>query len=94
MAMTTIQHTIEQAEIAMEESQKVIIFTTFTDELKELEEHFGNKCVVHYGPMSDAEKQNSVDAFQKRKKTRVFIGNIKSAGVGITLTEGTVVIFN
>lgn len=94
IAMATIPYTIEQAEIALDEGQKVIIFTTFTDELHELQEHFGNKCVVHYGPMNDEEKQRSVDAFQKTKGKQVFIGNIKSAGVGITLTEGTVVIFN
>lgn len=94
IAMINIQNTIEQAEIAIEEGNKVIIFTTFTDELEELQEHFGKKCVVHYGPMNDSEKQRSVDKFQKNKSKKVFIGNIKSAGVGITLTEGSVVIFN
>jgi SWI/SNF-related matrix-associated actin-dependent regulator 1 of chromatin subfamily A len=44
--------------------------------------------------MSDKEKQKSVDAFQENPNVKVFIGNIKSAGVGITLTKGTVVIFN
>jgi SWI/SNF-related matrix-associated actin-dependent regulator 1 of chromatin subfamily A len=39
-------------------------------------------------------KQKSVDSFQNNDKIKVFVGNIKSAGVGITLTEGTVVIFN
>jgi len=94
IAMTAVPYTIEQAEIALEEGQKVIIFTTFTDELNELAEHFGNKCVVHNGLMNDKEKQRAVDSFQKTKSKKVFIGNIKSAGVGITLTEGTVVIFN
>jgi hypothetical protein len=37
-------------------------------------------------------KQKSVDAFQENPKIKVFVGNILSAGVGITLTEGTVVI--
>ncbi len=44
--------------------------------------------------MSDKEKQRSVDAFQQNPNVTVFIGNVKSAGVGITLTEGNVVIFN
>jgi SWI/SNF-related matrix-associated actin-dependent regulator 1 of chromatin subfamily A len=74
--------------------KKVIIFTNFTDELLELAEHFGKKCVIHYGPMTEREKQRSVDNFQNNPNVRVFIGNIKSAGVGITLTESDVVIFN
>jgi len=94
IAMESIPNTIELAENALEQGQKVVIFTTFTDELEELAENFGKKCVVHNGRMSANEKQKSVDKFQNTKKTKVFIGNILSAGVGITLTEGTVVIFN
>lgn len=94
IAMEAIPKTIELAEDAIEQGQKVVIFTTFTDELEELAEHFGNKCVIHNGRLSSTEKQKSVDKFQTNKKCKVFIGNIASAGVGITLTEGTVVIFN
>ena len=94
IAMEAIPKTIELAEDAIEQGQKIVIFTTFTDELEELAEHFGNKCVTHNGRMNSTEKQKSVDKFQNNKKCNVFIGNITSAGVGITLTEGTVVIFN
>jgi SNF2 family DNA or RNA helicase len=44
--------------------------------------------------MNNNEKQKSVDSFQDSSKTVAFIGNIISAGVGITLTEGNIVIFN
>jgi SWI/SNF-related matrix-associated actin-dependent regulator 1 of chromatin subfamily A len=94
IAMEAIPHTIELTQSALDQEQKVIIFTTFTDELLELQEHFGKECVVHYGPMSNKDKQNSIDEFQNNDKVKVFIGNVKSAGVGITLTKGTVVVFN
>jgi len=94
IAKITIPKTIEMVENALEQDQKVIIFTNFTEELLELQEHFGNKSVIHYGEMSDTKKQVSVDLFQQNPDKKVFIGNIKSAGVGITLTEGTIVIFN
>lgn len=94
IAMEAIPETIEMAENAIDMGKKVIIFTNFTDELLELAEYFGKKCVTHYGQMSDKEKQHSVDEFQNNSSIRIFIGNIKSAGVGITLTESNVVIFN
>lgn len=94
IAKITIKKTIDMVENALEQDQKVIVFTNFTDELLTLHEHFGSKSVIHYGEMSDSQKQNSVDLFQTNPKKEVFIGNIKSAGVGITLTEGTIVIFN
>ncbi len=94
VAAQAIPYTIEMAENAIEMGRKVIIFTSFTEELEILQHHFGKLSVKHNGPMTTAAKQKSVDAFQQNDKVKVFIGNIKSAGVGITLTEGTVVIFN
>ena len=81
-------------ENAIEMGRKVIVFTSFTDELNTIAEHFGKAAVRHNGPMTNTMKQKSVDSFQNNDKIKVFVGNIKSAGVGITLTEGTVVIFN
>jgi SNF2 family DNA or RNA helicase len=94
IAAQAIPYTIEMAENAIEMGRKVIIFTSFTEELEILQHHFGKLAVKHNGPMTTLAKQKSVDAFQQNDKVKVFIGNIKSAGVGITLTEGTVVIFN
>ncbi len=94
VAMEAIPESIAMAENIIEQDNKVIIFTNFTDELLAIQKHFGKKCVVHYGQMSDKEKQLSIDKFQQNDKVEVFIGNIISAGVGITLTEATHVIFN
>lgn len=94
IAMEAIPQTIEMVENILETGKKVIIFTSFTDELNELAEHFGKICVTHNGPMNDKEKQRSVDNFQNNDKIKVFIGNIKSAGVGITLTKANFVVFN
>jgi SNF2 family DNA or RNA helicase len=94
IAQQAIPYTIEMVENAIEMGRKVIVFTSFTDELNTIADHFGKAAVRHNGPMSNSMKQKSVDAFQNNDKVKVFVGNIKSAGVGITLTEGTVVIFN
>jgi len=94
IAAAAIPHTIEMVENAIDMGRKVIIFTSFTEELEILAKHFGKIAVTHNGPMSTTQKQKSVDAFQKNPKVKVFIGNIKSSGVAITLTEATVVVFN
>jgi len=94
LALEKLKSTIELAESAIDEGKKVIIFTNFTKPLLDLQEHFGKSCVIHHGKMSKLEKEKSVEEFQNNDKIKVFIGNIISAGVGITLTEGELVIFN
>jgi SWI/SNF-related matrix-associated actin-dependent regulator 1 of chromatin subfamily A len=94
IAEKAIPYTIEIVENAIEMDKKVIVFTSFNDEQNILIEHFGKLAVCHNGSMTTKEKQNSVDSFQNNPKVKVFIGNIKSAGVAITLTEATVVVFN
>lgn len=89
-----IQTTIDMAEEMIENGHKVIIFSCFTNTIKEFEAHFGNKCVTIDGSVSGIKRQDAVDRFQNNEKTKVFLGNIVAAGVGLTLTEGSVVIFN
>ena len=45
------------------------------------------------GDMSSEEKQKSIDSFQTNKNCKIFIGSITSAGVGITLTEASHMVF-
>jgi SWI/SNF-related matrix-associated actin-dependent regulator 1 of chromatin subfamily A len=44
--------------------------------------------------MSKTQRQNSIDKFQEDEQIKVFVGNIKAAGVGITLTAAEAVIMN
>ena len=94
IAIQAIPYTIEMVENALEMGRKVIIFTSFSEEQDIIANHFGKLAVRHNGSLSNSKKQHSVDQFQNNEKIKVFIGNIKSAGVGITLTKATVVVFN
>ena len=87
-------HTIELAENIIEQGKKVIIFCNFTHSLEQIVQHFGKAAVRLDGSMSKADRQISVDKFQTEDKVKVFVGNIKAAGVGITLTAGEAVIMN
>lgn len=94
IAMQTIPQTTELVDEIIEQGHKVIIFTCFTDELRELENYYGKNCVTHFGEMNEKDKQKSVDRFQQDGGPMVFIGNIISAGVAITLTKSSYVVFN
>ena len=94
IAKEKIKNTIELAENIIEQGKKVIIFTNFTDTLNEIYNHFGKSAVYLDGSCSKFHRQNSVDEFQTNDKIKVFVGNLKAAGVGITLTSAEAVIMN
>jgi SWI/SNF-related matrix-associated actin-dependent regulator of chromatin subfamily A-like protein 1 len=94
IAEEKIKNTCELAENIIEQGKKVIIFTNFTDTLNQIKEHFGKSAVKLDGSMSKHERQFAVDQFQENEKITVFVGNLKAAGVGITLTSGEAVIMN
>jgi SWI/SNF-related matrix-associated actin-dependent regulator 1 of chromatin subfamily A len=89
-----VKDTIELAENIIEQGKKVIIFTNFTNTLQIITNHFGKKAVSLDGSSSKTQRQYAVDQFQENDKVRVFVGNIKAAGVGITLTAAEAVIMN
>jgi SWI/SNF-related matrix-associated actin-dependent regulator 1 of chromatin subfamily A len=94
IANEKVKETIEITENIIEQGKKVIIFCNFTESLNTIKEHFGKTAVKLDGSMSQKERQFSVDEFQNNEKIKVFVGNIRAAGTGITLTAAEVAIMN
>ena len=94
IANEKIKHTIEFVENIIEQGKKVIIFTNFTDTLQMIHNHFVKQSVYLDGSCSKPQRQFAVDQFQENEKIKVFVGNLKAAGVGLTLTSAEVVIMN
>ena len=94
IANEKVKQTIEFAENIIEQGKKVIIFTNFTDTLQLIHNHFGKESVYLDGSCNKVQRQFAVDQFQENEKIKVFVGNLKAAGVGLTLTSAEVVIMN
>lgn len=79
----------------LEGGKKVVIFSDHTKVLDDLQEKLGKWVVVRIdGKTPVKSRQDVVNQFQTDKRVMVFLGNIKAAGVGITLTASSTVIFN
>ena len=91
---TMTSRTIDLARKLINEGHKVVVFCSFDSELYKIQEAFKDECVIHNGKLNGIKKQKSVDSFQNDPNIKVFVGNIQSAGVGITLISSDTVIFN
>lgn len=89
-----VPNTIDMVTDFIEGGDKVVIACCFDEELYTLQEHFKDDCVIYNGKMNLKEKDEAVRKFMTEPETKVFIGNINAAGVGITLTSATKLIFN
>mgnify|MGYP003663065409 FL=1 len=94
IALEKVKETIQLIDQCLQQDKKVIVFTNFTEPLMTLHEKYKKESVILNGAMKKEDRQESVDRFQNDDKVRIFIGNVKAAGVGITLTAAEVVIFN
>ena len=94
IANEKVKDTIEFAQNIIDQGKKIIIFTNFTDTLQLIHNHFGKESVYLDGSCNKVQRQYAVDQFQENEKIKVFVGNLKAAGVGLTLTAAEVVIMN
>lgn len=96
-----VSRIISDARNAVEQGQKVIIFSQYTETIRQIKEGIGRKavgeesveCVTLTGADDQDARQKSVDDFQNDESVKVFIANIKAGGVGLTLTAGNIVMF-
>lgn len=87
----TEQHIID----ALESGEKILIFGYYNETLKALYEKYKDKALIITGDVrKPEEREHIVKQFQTNPKYKIFIGNIRAAGVALTLTAGNHVVFN
>lgn len=78
---------------------KVIIWSNFVpaieDMVNSIKEHFGSQSVVsYYGKTPEEDRLSAVKEFQNPdSQVKIFVGNPATAGMGLTLTQATTVIY-
>lgn len=94
LALTKIDDCITHIQNVLEDKQKLVVFAHHRTVIEKLAEALKEFCpVVFDGSTSMTNKNNAVESFQNDENCRIFIGQIQSAGVGITLTAADTVVF-
>jgi SNF2 family DNA or RNA helicase len=91
-AMSKLPDVIEHLESVLETGRKVVCFTHHHDMTDALAKTFGSSVVVD-GRVDVKERQARVDRFQTDPSCKLFLGGMKAAGVGLTLTSSSHVVF-
>jgi SWI/SNF-related matrix-associated actin-dependent regulator 1 of chromatin subfamily A len=73
--------------------EKLVVFGVHHEVLGELRQSLKAKSVLIDGSVTGSRRQQLVDQFQQDSKTRLFLGNLRAAGVGLTLTAASTVAF-
>lgn len=96
-AIAKTPYVIEHARALLEDdpSKKLIIFAHHHEVVDAIRSGLAEFGAVYVdGRIVDvADRQSAVDRFQKSPECRVFVGGIQAAGVGLTLTASSHVIF-
>ena len=66
--------------------EKLVVMAVHKSVIKAIHDRWRKISVVVDGSVTGRKRQLAVDQFNKRKDTRLFIGNIKAAGVGLSIT--------
>ena len=94
IALAKVPQCVEHIRETLESVQKIVVFCHHRDVANALFSAFLDVGAVKAtGDMALTDRQASVDRFQADDDCRVFVGSIKAAGVGITLTAASTVIF-
>lgn len=93
LIMIKLKPVIQFIKDMLDVEDKLVVFCYHREMFEQLMEVFGNTAVGINGDVKTLDRQKAVDSFQNNDKTKLFIGQIKAAGTGITLTKAKVCVF-
>jgi SNF2 family DNA or RNA helicase len=85
---------IRLVEDVLQEGKKLVVIARFVPEIKAICRMLENKQIRYsliMGGVKDRDEQ--VEQFQKDAEVQVFVGQIATAGLGITLTAASTMVF-
>lgn len=88
-----LKQSISWIQDRIEAGDKLVVFAVHKAVIEALMDKFTGKAVKVDGSVSSSQRQQAVDQFQNDESIRLFVGNIKAAGVGLTLTASSTVVF-
>lgn len=88
-----LQAAMNWIEDAVESNGKLVIFAIHQFVVDALMERFAGKAVKVTGEITGKARDEAVTQFQTNDNIRVMVGNVKAAGVGLTLTASSNVVF-
>jgi SWI/SNF-related matrix-associated actin-dependent regulator 1 of chromatin subfamily A len=94
LAIAKTSATLDFVRGAIDQGEKVIVFSCFDDPIQKLARDFGPSAVVLTGKTPGTTRQTVVDLFQHDEDVRVLLANIIAGGTGLNLTAATQVVFN
>ena len=92
-AVAKVPYCIDYIDGILESGQKVIIMAHHHDVMRVFAKKWPLESVSIHGECTLQERQNAVDRFQTDENCKLAICSIKAAGVGITLTASSTVVF-
>jgi SWI/SNF-related matrix-associated actin-dependent regulator of chromatin subfamily A-like protein 1 len=94
LAIAKAPATLDFVRGAIDQGEKVIVFSCFEDPIQKLAKELGAQVVVVTGKTPAAMRQTLVDRFQNDDDVRALVANIIAGGTGFNLTAATQVVFN
>lgn len=79
---------------ALEEGRKVVVFARFVPEIEAIQKLLQQRKIGYSlikGDVKDRAEQ--VDSFQNDEDTKVFVGQLQTTGMGLTLTAGSICVY-
>ena len=68
---------------------KLVVMAVHRTITQGIKDHYGKRAVLVNGSVSSKERERAVRQFQTSDSVRLFAGNIKAAGTGLTLTAAS-----